>query len=187
MTTTIKFQTTDGISHAFCQSDPQRIQTILNSIKQPAHLFENTLIISTSLCTSLFAGNTIAKIEVTGPGIDVRNLVHQHKIQLTTIEADSDFSDVGVVGNAALMPHVEFHFLGSNQFSVWIRDDDTPRLTHLDILQRLANILDAKWLYYSVGVTGIGLINMQATTRIDIYMEQLVLPEGTWHTECIYC
>jgi len=20
-----------------------------------------------------------------------------------------------------------------------------------------------------------------------IYMEQLVLPEGTWHTECIYC
>lgn len=186
MTTTIKFQTTDGVSHAFCQSDPQRIQTILNSIKQPAHLFENTLIISTSLCTSLFAGNTIAKIEVTGPGIDVRNLVHQHKIQLTTFEAESDFGDVGAGNNAALMPRVDFRFLGSNQFSVWIRDD-TPNLTRLDILQRLANIFDAKWLYYSVGTTGIGLINITATTRIDIYMEQLVLPEGTWHTECIYC
>lgn len=185
MTIAINFQTTDGVSHAFRQSDPQKIETIINSIKQPTHLLTNVLVISTSLCTSLFTGDSIARIEVTGQGEEVRNAIPHEKIQLMTFDVGVDFGDTGG-GGTELLPRIDFHFLGSKQLSLWVRGA-MPELKQVDKVQRLANIFNASWLYYLVGSEGFGLINIRATTRIDIYMEHLPLPHCTWRADSMYC
>lgn len=180
MTMIINIWTMDGRLHAFRQTNLHDVEVVLAHMRQPDHLFEKALIVSTSLCTSLIAGHAIARIEAVSHEIDMEKLLADHAIQLVSLDPGVESSPHSGKVGAKSVVRVDLRLLGETTFSAGYKND-MPSLARTDILQELARVFDAGWFYYKIGESGIGLVNTRAVTNIDIHADNLVLPGDAWH------
>ena len=179
MSITITIVTTANRTRRFKQSDPQRINDILESLRRCTQLFTGrSLIVVSDNSTDIFAPAAITRIEI------------ETEIDLTPYLPPGRNTNIRAIGLGESLPPVvlsedmisvsaDFFFEGGDTLPTWFENDRPADA--MERTMRLSRLFEQAIVFYQPTRPGIGLMNPHVMTRTSIGAAMPDVPSGSWH------
>ena len=179
MSITITIVTTANRTRRFKQTDPQRINEILESLKRCTQLFTGrSLVVVSDHSTDVFAPATITRIEIETTIDLTPYLPPGRNTNIRAMELGETVPTTVLNDNLISVP-ADFFFEGGDTLSTWL---ENPRPADpIERTMRLTRLYEQAVIFYQPTTPGIGLMNPQVMTRTLIGAALPDVPTGSWH------
>ncbi len=179
MSITITIVTTANRTRRFKQSDPQRINEILESLKRCSQLFASrSLIVVSDNSTDVFAPAAITRIEIE-TAIDLAPYLPPGRDTNIRAIGLGEASPPILLSEEIISVPADFFFEGGDTLSTWF---ENPRPADpIERTMRLSRFYEQSVIFYQPTTPGIGLMNPHVMTRTLIGAALPDVPTGSWH------
>ena len=179
MSITITIVTTANRTRRFKQSDPVRINEILESLRRCAQLFSSrSLVVVSDNSTEIFCPSAITRIEIE-TAIDLTPYLPPGRNTNIRAMALGDPLPPTVINERDISVSADFYFAGGDTLSAWIENERPSDA--LERTMRVTRLFEQPVIFYQPTSTGIGLMNPAVMTRCLLGAALPDAPTGSWH------
>ena len=181
MSITITIVTTANRTRRFKQSDPARINEILESLQRCSQLFSNrSLVVVSDSSTEIYNPSAITRIEIE-TGIDLTPYLPPGRNTNIRALALGDPLPETVLNEQKISVSADFYFEGGDNLSAWIENERPSDV--LERTMRITRLFEQAVIFYQPTTPGIGLMNPAVMTRSTLGAQLPDAPSGSWHVQ----
>jgi hypothetical protein len=180
MALAITIVTTANRTRRFFQTEPGRIEGILESLRRCGQLFTNpSLVIVADDTTEVFQPKTITRIEIEtqidlGPWLPPA----WDEAGISALPEDA-LTGGGHLDDDGLSSHMDFYFEGGDMLHAWI--ERRHEAGAAERTSRLTYLFTKPCIPYRPALPGVGFINPAAMTRFTLGVASAHPPAGAWY------
>lgn len=182
MSITITIVTTANRTRRFIQSDPARINEILESLQRCSQLFSNrSLVVVSDNSTEIYCPSAITRIEIE-TGIDLAPYLPPGRNTNLRATGLGDPTPETILNEQKISVSADFYFEGGDSLCAWFENNERPK-DALERTMRITRLFEQDVIFYQPTSPGIGLMNPAVMTRSTLGAQLPDAPSGSWHVQ----